>query len=198
MPRFTPEHKEAKREEILKRASERFRADGIAAVGVRQLMSDAGMTHGGFYTHFSSRSDLISQAVAYAAEQAIEHFRKLVEHAEGGRKLEALIDAYLRPLHGDQMAAGCAAAALAPEIAREEKETRERFALVTGKFVALIASLLPKGGTVKARQERAYAIFGGLMGTLQLSRIATETDDRADLMRSGRSAALAVASQPWT
>ncbi len=59
MARYKGDQKQISREEILKRAAERFRRDGVAAVGVRPLMADAGLTHGGFYAHFASREDLI-------------------------------------------------------------------------------------------------------------------------------------------
>lgn len=36
-------------------ASKRFREDGLAGVGVAELMKEAGLTVGGFYKHFKSR-----------------------------------------------------------------------------------------------------------------------------------------------
>lgn len=197
MARYKDGHKQEARDAILKNAAERFRRDGIAAVGVRTLMADAGLTHGGFYAHFPSRADLVAAAVERAAESTIGYFDTVLAAAPADRKLETLIATYLRPRHRAHMDLGCAAAALAPEIARESPETRARFAAQTGRLIQLIADLLPEGGAPDQRTTRAAAVFAAMMGVLQLMRI--ETDDAAAerLMREGRDAALSLALRPW-
>jgi TetR/AcrR family transcriptional regulator, transcriptional repressor for nem operon len=50
-------------------------------------MADAGLTHGGFYSHFSSKEDLVGEAVRAAFDQT-------------------------RPQHRDRPERGCAAAPL--------------------------------------------------------------------------------------
>ena len=197
MARYSKDHKLAARKAILKNAAERFRRDGIAAVGVRALMADAGLTHGGFYAHFPSRTDLVAAAVETAAKSTLGYFEEVLAAAPADRKLETLIATYLRPRHRDHMDLGCAAAALAPEIAREPAETRDRFAAQTGRLVQLIADHLPPGGAPDQRETRARTVFATMMGVLQLMRI--ETDDAAvdRLVREGRDAALSLATRPW-
>lgn len=48
---------------IVETASELFRERGYDGVGVAELMSAAGLTHGGFYKHFGSKADLLSEAM---------------------------------------------------------------------------------------------------------------------------------------
>jgi TetR/AcrR family transcriptional repressor of nem operon len=48
---------------IVETASELFRERGYDGVGVAELMSAAGLTHGGFYKHFGSKADLMSEAM---------------------------------------------------------------------------------------------------------------------------------------
>ena len=36
-----------------------FASNGVAAVGLAGIMSDAGLTNGAFYTHFESKEDLV-------------------------------------------------------------------------------------------------------------------------------------------
>ncbi len=38
-------------------ASKRFREEGLAEVGIAELMKESGLTVGGFYKHFKSRDD---------------------------------------------------------------------------------------------------------------------------------------------
>ena len=52
------------RERILDAAAQLFRERGFDGIGVADLMKEAGLTHGGFYGHFSSKDDLIAQASA--------------------------------------------------------------------------------------------------------------------------------------
>jgi TetR/AcrR family transcriptional repressor of nem operon len=51
---------------IVKIASKRFREDGLAGVGISELMKEAGLTVGGFYKHFNSRDDLVAEAISSA------------------------------------------------------------------------------------------------------------------------------------
>jgi len=48
-----------KRQTLIKRivaiASKRFREEGLAGIGIADLMKEAGLTVGGFYKHFHSR-----------------------------------------------------------------------------------------------------------------------------------------------
>ncbi|MEK8174496.1 TetR family transcriptional regulator [Streptomyces sp. M19] len=57
MPRITKEDKAKNRQNIIEAAGRMFRAQGIDAVGIAELMKEAGLTHGGFYNHFASRTN---------------------------------------------------------------------------------------------------------------------------------------------
>lgn len=197
MARYSDDHKQAARAEIVARASERFRREGIAAVGVRQLMADAGLTHGGFYSHFQSRDDLIAAALEYAAESTLGLFHAAVEAVPQAQKLERLIATYLRPEHRQHPALGCAVSALAPEIARLDVETRCRFNIRERGLIPLIAACLPPGGSQADRLDRASIVFAVMAGTLQVARVETDDATVERLIAQGRTAALALAMQPW-
>ena len=57
--RYQPEHKLEIHPRIVKDASRRLRAKGLNGAAVSAVMKDAGLTHGGFYKHFSSKDDLL-------------------------------------------------------------------------------------------------------------------------------------------
>jgi len=46
------------RERIIEAASEEFREHGIVGIGLAELMKAAGLTHGGFYKHFTSKDEI--------------------------------------------------------------------------------------------------------------------------------------------
>lgn len=179
----------------MRRASERFRKDGIAAVGMRTLMADAGLTHGAFYAHFASRADLVSAALEYALASTAASLRTAVEEAPEDGKLDALINAYLRLAHREHPELGCAVSAMAPEIAREDAEARSQFEMHNLAVIQLIAEVLPPGGTARARQIWAMSVFASMMGTLQLMRIAPDAREAREIMLAGRLAARVLARQ---
>ena len=56
------ERKRMTRQRIVQAAASAFRKQGIADVGIAELMKQAGLTHGGFYGYFRSKDDLIACA----------------------------------------------------------------------------------------------------------------------------------------
>ena len=54
------------RERILNKAAEQVRADGLDSISVNKLMRSVNLTHGGFYGHFASRSELVTEALERA------------------------------------------------------------------------------------------------------------------------------------
>ena len=54
------------RERILRKAADAVRDTGLESVSVSKLMRSVDLTHGGFYNHFTSRSDLLAQALERA------------------------------------------------------------------------------------------------------------------------------------
>src|ERR1041384_5125964 len=62
--RYGKDQKQATRQRILEAAGRRFKADGIDGAGVAAVMSDAGLTNGAFYGHFTSKEDLVAKVLA--------------------------------------------------------------------------------------------------------------------------------------
>ncbi|MFK8252740.1 TetR/AcrR family transcriptional regulator [Ancylobacter terrae] len=183
--RYEKGRKETTRRRIVEIAARRFRDEGVDGVGVATLMAGAGLTHGGFYAHFDSKEELVRQAVDDALAASADNLAKV--QAEGG--VEAVIRHYLSPRHRDNPGAGCAIAALAPEIARHPEATRMVLAQGTERFAAVLA---PHMGAVDAdeRRARANALVALIMGTLQLARVEPDAERSAAILESGIAAAL--------
>src|SRR3954462_7824260 len=99
------------RERILETAAQLFRERGFEGIGVADLMKEAGLTHGGFYGHFSSKEDLIAEASALALTRSLAVLGKVGERGPGD-PLSAVAGAYLTTRHRDNPGAGCLLAAL--------------------------------------------------------------------------------------
>jgi TetR/AcrR family transcriptional repressor of nem operon len=67
--RYSSGHKARTRERILTEASRAIRRQGVDKVGVADVMSAAGLTVGGFYSHFASKDDLVAHAVDHMFQE---------------------------------------------------------------------------------------------------------------------------------
>jgi TetR/AcrR family transcriptional repressor of nem operon len=190
--RYGKGHKAETRERVVKAALRRFRKDGIEGTGLAGLMADAGLTHGGFYAHFSSKDELVREALAASLAATRQRWARLLAAARerGESGLEAIVHDYLRPAHRDNAEAGCSVATLAPEIARRDAKSRDALSAAVEDIVATIAAELPAG---QRPRGTSTAIFGLLVGTLQIARITRDPAASDAVLRAGREAALALA-----
>src|SRR5882757_11279990 len=85
-------------ERIVTVASKKFREEGLAGIGIADLMKEAGLTVGGFYKHFKSRDALVAEAVGSALEMWKE---RIDAAAAGGPRVtyDSLVDDYLSEAH---------------------------------------------------------------------------------------------------
>src|SRR5262245_26931037 len=122
------EHKRNTRQRIVQAAAAAFRVGGVSDVRVEQVMKRAGLTHGGFYAHFSSKNELLREALDEASRQTLEQLSQSLADLPAADRLQAVADAYLSPEHAAHPEMGCPLAALGPEIARAGGATERRFA----------------------------------------------------------------------
>ena len=172
-------------ERIVAIASKRFREEGLAGIGIADLMKEAGLTVGGFYKHFKSRDELVAEAVG----SALGVWQHQVDAVASGRPpvtYESLVDDYLSEAHRNHPGTGCPVGALAGDIARSDKRTR---AVVTRQIrdnIELVATLIRGGnnkdkGTARSQAVLAYCALVGAIGVAravsdeQLSREILKT-----------------------
>jgi TetR/AcrR family transcriptional repressor of nem operon len=184
--RYGKDQKQATRQRILEVAGRRFKQDGIDGAGVATLMSDAGLTNGAFYAHFTSKEDLVANVLADQLRAQRQNFDAQPSDRAG---LEAFIRAYLSPQHRDQCADGCPSAALLDEIVRRPAATRQIFTDELLDTADDIASRLERTDAETARTD-ALAIFGFMIGTLQLARALTDRGLSDQLLAHGVETAL--------
>jgi TetR/AcrR family transcriptional regulator, transcriptional repressor for nem operon len=186
--RYDKGHKDATRQRIIDVASRQFREQGVAAVGLAGIMSDAGLTNGAFYAHFDSKEDLVREVLSHAG------FRNKLKAAETGAGLQSAIRGYLSASHRDNPGRGCPTSALVAEIARHPRATRDAFTDKVADVVELIAGLLPPASEAE-RRGKAIAIYGLMVGTLQLARAVNDRKLSNEILQSGADQAVALASQ---
>lgn len=189
--RYAKDHRENTNKKIIDIASRRFRKDGIQAVGIAGLMSDAGLTHGGFYSHFKSKEDLVVKSVTQALEETLLFLESHVQEHEGN--IEKLLQAYLHPVHRDAPENGCAIAAIGPELGRRPQESKEVINRKIEAFFDLIEQYLPSGIAEEKKHKVAVSIFTLMVGALQVSRMMADQERRDEILKNGIHAALTLA-----
>src|SRR6185312_5435219 len=172
--RRTKQAKSETHERIVAAATRRFRAGGIAGVGVADVMGEAGLTHGGFYAHFASKDALVAEACGVGLAQSRERLIRKIQREPAERQLAAYIDIYLGAEHRDHPEAGCVMPTLSGEVARSSGEVRAAFTQAYTDYRDALASLLAdtdnagnRGGASEASDE-AMVLLAGLAGTMLL------------------------------
>jgi TetR/AcrR family transcriptional repressor of nem operon len=163
-------HKAQTRERILDAAAAAFRARGLSAVGVADVMDAAGLTHGAFYAHFASKDELMAAAIAHASGQTTRAFDRTADASDASDRLAAVIDRYLNPAHIAHPERGCAVAALGPEAARGSKKLRQTIAASVRARIDRLRRLLPASESKRLREQKAVGAFACMVGGLILAR----------------------------
>jgi AcrR family transcriptional regulator len=189
--RYEKGHKETTRQHIIDVASRQFREGGVAAVGIAGIMSAAGLTNGAFYVHFESKEDLVRAVFTDAHER---RDRGLQGNLERHEDLKDSIRDYLSARHRDHAGSGCPTAAMVAEIARHPAKTQEVFTGNVERIVELIAKRLPSGSAAE-RRRRAMAIYGLMVGSLQMARAVNDTRLSGEILDNALDGALTLAGE---
>ena len=189
--RYEKGRKETTRQHIVDVASRRFREGGVAAVGIAGIMSDAGLTNGAFYVHFDSKEDLVRAVFTDALER---RDRGLQGNLERNESLKEAIRDYLSVRHRDHAGSGCPTAAMVAEIARHPEETQDVFTTSVERIVLLIADRL-RNGSMAERRRKAIAIYGMMVGSLQMARAVNNTKLSGEILENALEGALALAGE---
>jgi TetR/AcrR family transcriptional repressor of nem operon len=185
MSRYAADHKEKTRARVIDLAAQRIRAQGLGGLGVAGVMSEAGLTHGGFYAHFPSRDALLAEAVTRLFDIACE----AVEHAEakyGARALEKYADYYLSSRHRDGVDEGCPVPALSSEIRNAAPMVREAFEAGLVRLAETLGRITPLGGRPGGRKA-GLALLAEMSGALSLSRTIADPKRSNALLADVRS-----------
>lgn len=177
--------KEETHERIVAVAARAIRRSGYDGTGVADIMKEAGLTHGAFYSHFASREAMLAEAAGQACAESAAAVAHVVATVPPAQALEAMVRAYLSKEHLDHIEGGCPLAALGSETSRQAAEVRRVTTRHIKEMVDLAARQSPNWGQ-PAAHARALATIATMVGALLLARAV---DDPA-LSDSLRQAAL--------
>jgi TetR/AcrR family transcriptional repressor of nem operon len=145
------------RQKIIAAAARLFRARGIDAVSVADIMGSLGLTVGGFYKHFESKDALVAEAIDVASVQSTSRTGSA----------EELLAGYLSMAHRNDRERGCPVAALCSEIAHQGRSTKKAFTVAVERLIERIVAMgLPR--------KQALAVGAQIVGALVLARATAD------------------------
>ena len=178
--KVTREKAAENRERIIRTAARLFREKGFDGIGVADLMKSAGLTHGGFYGHFASKSELAATACDSALVKSRKKWAAIAE-AGGEEALSKMVRSYLSEAHRDRPGSGCALAALGPDAARQDAAIKHSLTDGLKGLVEILEKVLG-GDTERARHEAAFAAMAQLVGAVVLSRMVDDEAMSKDIL----------------
>ncbi len=182
-------HRDEVRKNIVNSARKLFNRFGFENVSVDQIMADAGLTRGGFYTYFDSKSDLYAEALACFLtdpdwKSCWEGVHVDLAATDAGSQI---VRAYLSRQHFEDIDNSCPMVALPSDVARAGENAKRAFETVFQAMVAVLECSLSNGNHSNRTTAQAIAALciGGMV-------IARSLDNRT-LADDLREAAMQVA-----
>jgi len=179
------QQKERSHRRIVEVAARRFREQGLAGAGVQRIMEEAGLTHGGFYSHFGSKADLVCEALAGAVAVERERWLAGLMESPGPERLGRLVARYLSGKHRDAPGAGCPLPSISAEVARAPASVRTIYDAALRESIVRVEACLVDGED-EAAHARAVGALALCVGGLLLARAVSDGALSEDILQSCR------------
>ncbi|NTX31618.1 TetR/AcrR family transcriptional regulator [Burkholderia pyrrocinia] len=169
------------RSAIVAAAERLFRARGVDAVGLTELMKEAGFTQGGFYNHFKSKDALVAAVMDKAMQDRAD--------SPNADSLAAQVASYLSAAHRDNVEAGCPLSGFAGDAPRLTDAARACYAHGLATYLDRLERMVAiEGATPEQTRRGALAVFSQMVGALVLSRAIAGTDPALadEILEAGR------------
>jgi TetR/AcrR family transcriptional repressor of nem operon len=180
--RYSQKQIDTKHQAIIDAASQMFRESGFDGVRVADVMHAAGLTHGAFPAHFSSKDELALASLERILKASLE---KIDQASKTSESRNAFFENYLSKKHRNNPSTGCPMVALSTEIHRKNGEVQNVF---TNYFSDLIDKLSNHFFN-RRRDPRVQAIanISMMVGALTLARAVSDKNLSDEILQAARS-----------
>ncbi|WP_261844997.1 TetR/AcrR family transcriptional regulator [Aliamphritea ceti] len=146
------DHKQKTRDRILSSGAKLFTLKGFQKVGINDVMADAGLTRGAFYSHFSSKAELYAESMRAAGKRRASSILNRSPE-DSAKALQALVNGYLSEGHRKSEEGGCPLAFLVTDIAQQDQQVRDVYTEVFRGFMGMLGSRLGYADADSAESE---------------------------------------------
>jgi AcrR family transcriptional regulator len=182
-------HRAEVKGKIVQSARRLFNRHGFDNVSIGQIMAGAGLTHGGFYSYFKSKTDLYTEVLACFFtdpdwKSCWEGVEVDLASADVGQQV---VRAYLSRQHFEDVENSCPMVALPSDVTRSGKKAKQAFQTVFKAMVSVLerSSVEDK----RTRATKAQAIAALCVGGMVVARAVVDRPLADEL----RDACMAVA-----
>jgi len=175
---------------IIDSARRLFNRHGFDNVSIDQIMAGAGLTRGGFYSYFESKSDLYSEVLGcFFTDPEWKNGWEGVEIDATSKDLGAqVVRAYLSRQHFESVENSCPMVALPTDVSRNGKPAKAAFEKVFCAMVNLLERNSKQRGS--SQKKNAMAIAALCVGGLVVARAIADGAIADDLRDACMSVAL--------
>jgi TetR/AcrR family transcriptional repressor of nem operon len=183
--RYAENHKQETRERVLRIAARTLRHSGPEKLVIADVMSAAGLTHGGFYAHFKSKDAFLAETLDTIFARASAKTREMVAGLPPRHALATYIDNYVSVAHRDHPENGCPIVALNSDLPRQSAKFREAFDRGVKSLVGALETWLTGAGFDDA-EALATSILSAMIGAVALSRAVSDEQLSDELLKAAR------------
>jgi AcrR family transcriptional regulator len=182
---YTPEHRDRTRTKIIRSAQRLFNQHGFQGVSIDQIMAEAKLTRGGFYRHFSSKSDLYAEAMDcfFTNPECGNRWEGVEVDLGKGEVGPQIVRAYLSRQHFQDIEDSCPMVALPGDVARSGAAAKRAYEKALRAMIDHLQTDASRTG--KPDRTEALAIAALCIGGMVIARasddlaIADEVRDAA-------------------
>ncbi len=176
-------HRAVVKSRIVDSARRLFNRHGFDNVSLGQIMAGAGLTHGGFYSYFDSKSELYAEVLScFFTDPNWKNCWEGVEvDMASADAAPQIVRAYLSRQHFENVENSCPMVALPSYVARSGRKAKRAFETVFKAMVGVLERGMSNGG--RARRGTAEAIAALCVGGMVVARAAEDrrlADDLRD------------------
>jgi TetR/AcrR family transcriptional regulator, transcriptional repressor for nem operon len=177
-------HREQVRQKIIQSALQLFNRHGFTAASIDEIMAGAGMTRGGFYSYFQSKSELYAEAISCFVTEKQE---VIASSDKASDRAVMLLRDYLSRQHLEEFEGSCPLIGLPNDVSRTDQSVRE----AQESALRMMVETFEQGMTPNSQPSRqvALSLTALCLGGMVLAR-AIEDRKLADELRE---ATMAVA-----
>jgi TetR/AcrR family transcriptional regulator, transcriptional repressor for nem operon len=163
-------HRAATKRDIIDSARKLFNRHGFESVSLSEIMAGVGLTHGGFYSYFKSKSDLYAEVLGcfFTDPQWKSCWEGVHVDLSSTDVGSQVVRAYLSRQHFEDVENSCPMVALPNDVARSGVSARRAFETVFKAMVSVLERSLIQNG--RSRRATAQSIAALSIGGMVVAR----------------------------
>ncbi len=175
-------HRAQVKRKIIASARRLFNRHGFDNVSIQQIMSGAGLTHGGFYSYFRSKNDLYTKVLGclFTDPERKNMWEGVEVDMASSQAAAQVVKAYLSRQHFEDVENSCPMVALPSDVTRSGEDARRAFETAFAAMVGVLERSVTD--EKKHRRAKAQAVAAMCVGGMVVAR-AIENRMVADELR---------------